>query len=269
MKKYIFLEYKRFLKSKRFNLIFLFLLMVILSSFTYSCYIFYGDNLSSIRASYEMSIIQGIPSSFARSTLIVLLPLISSIIYSDSYSQEHSTGVYINIVTKISRKKYLLAKILANFSIVFVMLFSLLCINELLTFIAFPLQGYDSNFLFPSYSIISHKSWFLDTLRLSKPYAFNFIIILNFCLISSFISTITLILTFFNRYKWIVNCFIVFISYIALMILSHILNIPKFSLTSYISFPAIGDIYSLFLLILILSILILGIFLQALRRDNY
>lgn len=269
MKTYIFLEYKRLLTDKKFKLIFLIFLSLILASFTYTCYTVYGENLSSIRAYYEMSIIQGIPSSFIRSALIILLPLISSIIYSDSYYQEYSTGVYKNIVTKISRKKYLLSKIIVNFSIVFFILFFLLFINELLTLITFPLQGYDSNFSLPSYSIITHNEWFLDILRLSKPYLYNIVIIFNFCLISSILSTLTLVLCFSNTKKWLINCFSVFIFYITLMILSQILKIPQLSFSSYIVFPAVGNIQSFLIIILILVFLILSLLLYSIKKENY
>ncbi|SFD02887.1 hypothetical protein [Clostridium uliginosum] len=268
MKKYILIEYVNCLKSRKFKIIFFFLMILVISPFVYSCYKFYGNNLSSIRAASDMSIIQGIASSFARSTLVLLLPLLSAVIYSDSYSVEYNNGVFKNIITKIPKKQYLISKVLVNISVVFVTFFIVLSINELLTLLAFPLEGYDNNFSLPSYIVMIRENWFLDNIRSYNPYLYDWIIIFNISLSAALISTITLIICFLNKYKWLINSFIVFISYISWMIITEILKIKNFSITSYLDFPAIGNIYSLAFLIFILIALIITIFLYSIKNKN-
>ncbi|MGL5152167.1 MAG: hypothetical protein ACRC7N_16555 [Clostridium sp.] len=269
MKNYILLELKRILNCRKYKGIVMLLFMFVISAFIYTCKNNYGEYLSYVHSASEMGIIQGIPSGYAMNTLVILLPIIASILYADSYHKEYNNGVSKIIQTKISKRNYFLSKIIVNIIIVFCTIFSLVALNEVLTFIAFPKNGYFNNAGVAAYTYEYNREFFIDMLRITNPYLYNTIIIAIYALFGALISTLTLVITFVSKSKWIVNLFITFIPYIILMIIGHLFNMQKFSFTSYIEPVRFGDIYSLMVLITFTSILVISIYRYSLVNDSF
>lgn len=114
-------------------------------------------------------------------------------IYSDSYYTECKMGVYKSIVTRVDKKKYIIAKGVAIFTATFVVFFIPLIVNQLLCFIAFPIEGFDNNQSLPPYDIgfqNFHMENRFDFLRVQAPLLYN---LLHMVIISLFASLFALL----------------------------------------------------------------------------
>ncbi|WP_129598086.1 hypothetical protein [Anaerophilus nitritogenes] len=186
MKKLLKIEFTHCINSRSFKFVFSTLLFISLSGYLINCYEFYGNKLSFIRSAFEYSIIQGVYSRFLMETELFLLPILACIIYSDSYFMDAKLGTYKNIITRVNKKNYIIAKGIIVFIVTFFTFFIPLMLNQLLCFIAFPIQGYDNNYAIMPYDIGFQnytKEFLFDLLRLQSPFLYNmtYMIIISLC----------------------------------------------------------------------------------------
>ena len=162
-------ELSHCLKRKEFHFAFTLALLISMTAFIMECMAFYGSNLTYVRSSAESSIIQGTYSNTVRTTLIVMLPIISSIIYADSFYTDFKSGIYQQIVTRVSKSKFIITRAFVIFVMTFGSLFLALMVNVLLCMIAFPEKGFDNVYSLPPYDLgvqNYHDDYFLDLFRM-------------------------------------------------------------------------------------------------------
>lgn len=170
-------EFKRCIRRAEFKIVFLIVFLISVCAFLAACYSTYGADLSTVRSAYEMTILQGPSTSIILSMLLVLLPLLAPIIYSDTLHNELKSGVYQSVLTRTNLRVYIWSKVITIFVVVFLTFFIPLAVNQILCFIAFPLIGYDSIFGFPPYDIGIQNfdpTSMLDLMRIQKPLLYNF-----------------------------------------------------------------------------------------------
>lgn len=264
-------EFKNCFKSKKFRFTFCIMLLMITIGSILSCKEYYGGSLSSIRGAYQMSFIQGIDYKRINGYIISTLPLIASIIYSDSLLVEYDSGVYKNIITRVDKKKYLISKLIVIITVVFLTMFIVLLISEIFSLIAFPIEGIDNNCSLPSYDIgyqNYQKKWLFDRIRLQSPYFYNLIFITVISLFGSLFAGLSYSISLVVKWK---RLFILSFVYILYTIYEAILpwSLVGFSFSNIISDAYKATLVSYVLLILAVLIPEVFLFLKGLKKELY
>ncbi|SFC42635.1 hypothetical protein [Bacillus sp. UNCCL81] len=233
MRNLILIEINNCINRREFKFIFAILLILSCTSFFIDSIAFYGQDLSFIRSSAEQSLIQSTYSTFLLSTLLILLPLLSSSIYADSYYTDYKNGVLKNILSRIDHKSYIKSKVIVIFIMTFITFFISLTINQILVMISFPLEGFDNKFSLPAYDygIQNYSNQVLfDLLRMNHPLLYNFLNISIISLFSGIIGVLSFSIYFINSNNRITNIIMVFIVYIISELFFSYMHASYFSL---------------------------------------
>ncbi|WML37966.1 hypothetical protein RCG19_11975 [Neobacillus sp. OS1-2] len=252
-------EIQSCLKRKDIHITFLLMLIISISAFVIECLSFYGLDLKFVRSSAESSLFQGVYAGSVKATLIFILPLLSSLIYSDSFYTDYHNGVLKTIITKVNKSKYITYKAITIFSLTFAVIFISLFINLILSAITFPSTGFDNVGALPAYDIgvQNYKNgYFLEILRLESPFLFNVISVFILSLFGGLFSILTLGIYFLCLSKnKIVGLFLSFLFYVCINLLLAFLGFDKLTLTYQLDTTHIGTISQLLLwIIFILAI---------------
>ncbi len=243
--------------------------LISIGTFIEACYIVYGSELTFIRSAYEMSILQGTSTKIMMNILLVLLPLIIPVIYSNSLITDLRSGVYKNILTRSDLKTYLWAKVSVTFLVSFFTVFIPLFINQILCLITFPQVGYDNRFALPSYDIGIQNydsQAIMDVLRLGHPLLYNMVFMVLISLMASLFSIFAFaaFLTFnYNQFSIFTGVFL-FITILNLVI--SLLGSNRLSYTSLLTPATKGSLIDLCLWITGLLVVSSGLVLFKARR---
>lgn len=111
-KSILIVEFKNCIKSEKISFIFWFMILMVAI----------GKRLDSGQCVYA----------------IKPLLIMASIVYLNSLLVEYNSGVYKNIITRVQKRKYLIAKFIVIFTIVFVVVFIILSALVIFKRIIFP-----------------------------------------------------------------------------------------------------------------------------------
>lgn len=266
----IYIEILNCLNSKRFKAIFSMMFGIIIIAFLFTCKKYYNADIMNVRSATEMSFIQGIPSGYFKVLFIMILPLSASFVYSDSFYIEKRSGVYKSIITRVDKKKYLVSKLISIAVVVFFSVFITLLLNEILTYITFPIKGFDNNYGRAAFDINYGnytKDYFLDLLRLSNPYLYN----MSFILINSIFAAIMAMLSYSLTIIMDINRLAIFIAVLLLnmsiYIVFSLLGLSQFTMNSYLAPGSMGSILICLITLLSFLIITLGIFYFGMRKE--
>ena len=222
-------------KRKEIHFVMLFLVILSLLAYSMECIAFYGSELRFIRSSNESTILSGVYSNSVRVMIMLMLPFISSLIYSDSFYRDYHNGVLKGILTRVRKSDYILSQAAVVFVSSFLTFFIAFFLNLVIVKVPFPAVGFDNNLGLPPFDIAiqnyNEKS-FLDFIRIQSPFGYN---LLNLFILSFFAGLLGLftygvyfLLLDKNR---IYGMFFSFICYIASTIGFSVLGFWNFSLT--------------------------------------
>ncbi|WP_307274270.1 ABC transporter permease [Peribacillus sp. V2I11] len=268
----LYFEFKRCFMRNEFYLVFFFMLLLSIGAFIGEAIQFYGRELSFVRSSNESSIIQGVYSSSLRSTLLFLLPLISAIVYADSFHEDYHTGAYKAIVTKVNKNKYLLSKAIVTFLSTFIIILLSLSINQILSMIAFPVEAFNNIYSLPPYDIgvqNYNPNALFDVLRLQTPLLYNFQYILIISFYSGLLGLINfgIYFVYLNKHK-IFGAMVVFIGNILLAIGISILFSQSLSLSAQLTPGNQGTTLQLTFWAILLFVIFLYLYIfKGLRKE--
>lgn len=149
----IFSEIKKILKTKEYRVIFAVMYICMLADFLILCSMFYGKGLTKVYSAHEMNIMHNISRSTFRVPFVLLLPVCVGFMGCSTYAQDRKNRMNNYIITRTSRRSYIIKKAVSVFLVAAVTVFLLLITNLLLAVIAFPmygniLEGGQLNFLF-------------------------------------------------------------------------------------------------------------------------
>ncbi|MGL4874316.1 MAG: hypothetical protein ACRC30_06655 [Clostridium sp.] len=205
-------EFKHCIKSKPFNSILIIFTLIAIGGFIYNAFFYHNYNITDLRSANEITILNGNKTTSIKMALLLILPLVSTLIYSSSFLVDYNSGMYKNILSRVTFKSYLLNKILVTTLLTFGTFFYLFLLNELLCIITFPLEGIANSFGSPSFLKTTLPNAFLGLTRLSNPYVFDFIMIFIYSLIASMHALVALSISLIFKYKkvtFIITYFIV------------------------------------------------------------
>lgn len=265
MKRMLMLEFKNCIDRKEFKFTFAFLFLISIGSFLITCYRFYGQGLPFIRSAYEVGIIQGVYSRSLLQFELMLLPLFSIIIYSDSYYSDAKSGVFKSILTRTNRKTYVFAKSIVIFTVTFASFFISFFLNQLLIFIVFPVEGYDNNYSLPPYDLgiqNYHSEDLFDLVRLQYPFFYNMLYMLIISLFAALFALIAFGVYFYVKKGKFVVILGLFLGYIVLELALNTLGFGKYSIIHFLLPGSPGSfniLLSWMVLLLVLSfVMIVG-----------
>ena len=259
MIKQVRIEIKNAVNQIEFKVLFAAILLISLISILLNCFQDYGRNILFIRSYVDNSMYISIKARPIVSVFEYLSPLIVMMIYSSSKWKEEKNGMQSMIITRTNKKEYYLSKFIANFIIIFgVILFSGL-INLLISYIVYPVVGFDNRWGIPVYDLIQRydKRALLDLLRIQNPFVY---ILVKNIIVSTFLATISNIpycLSFIKPFKvmeFIQICIMTFIAIAVASIIGVILHISFINYISYMYVDARVSFSSVCLSIIVLNI---------------
>ena len=259
MIKQVRIEIKNAMNLIEFNVLFAAILLISLISILLNCFQDYGRNILFIRSYVDNSMYISIKARPIVSVFEYLSPLIVMMIYSSSKWKEEKNGMQSMIITRTNKKEYYLSKFMANFIIIFsVILFSGL-INLLISYIVYPVVGFDNRWGIPVYDLIQRydNRTLLDLLRIQNPFVY---ILVKNIIVSTFLATISNIpycLSFIKPFKemeFIQICIMTFIAIAVAGVIGVIFHISFINYISYMYVDARISFSSVCLTIIVLNI---------------
>ena len=234
------------------------------------CKSYYGLGLSEIISAKNGLILTNTLKSPLCYIFSLILPIITSLIYSDSYIIDKSSGINNMIYTRVNKSRYIRTKGLAVFLISFISVLLPLIIEYIFVLAVFPLQGH-FNLGLASYKdlIYTDSNRILIKLATYKPYLNLLLFIVIRAAFGGVFSLFAYGISFVknaNRYIVIISSFI---AYLAVSILcntlSKVIYSKQYSLffgTNIFGINGYGSIYMIllqFLFFFISSILLIEI----------
>lgn len=165
------MEFANCIKRNEFRLIFLILLIMNLYSFINTSIIVRGMNLSALRSGFEMSILIHPYGQSVLMTILFVLPLLSSVIYSDSYITDVKSGTYTFLVTRTNKNTYIISKAMIVVISTFITFSIPMLVSLFWSIVTFPCINYETNGL-PPYFIEYIPEEFFNWLRIGNPFLF-------------------------------------------------------------------------------------------------
>jgi hypothetical protein len=257
MKNVLITEFKKSMQSLNFKVAFTIIFAICMYQYIFICQYYEGDGLGSIRSAYELSIMTGNRTGFLFGNIVSLMPLLACFIYADSYAHDRKSNVLTSIVTRVSKKTYVIAKGIAVFVTAFVVFFVPLFINQLLMMVTFPQKGIDNKYASPVFDIgytNYHPDYLFDLIRVEHPFAYNLIYMFLISLFAGLIALIGLVISFkFNRNRFI-PIIIPFILYMFWTYFIEIVGLSEYSIRNHISPGPYAEGWQLIILIIALYV---------------
>lgn len=268
MYKLIKLEFSNCINNIRFKIMFSILLSISIINFLMTCIQNFGNTSNSVNVFYLMGMLQGTSFRSMFFFFIVTMPIIVSLIYSDSYYTDRKNGIYTSIYMRVGRREYIVAKLIVVALMSFICVFLTLFINEFLIFITFNNKGS----YMQGIKVYEYKDRYIDTEFLSYINVYNPII---FKLILIFINSLYALLISMFTYSLSLVLKVKSISIIALVSIGvYLWDILIFKLGLGMKFSMImyqqggsGNLLSLLILIVSWIILISIIFVIGIKKD--
>lgn len=255
----IIYEIKNCLARREIHFISNLLMILSIVGFLMECFAVYDKKMSFLRSSAESSLIQGTYSVSIMGTILIMLPILSGIIFSDSIHTEFKSGVYKIILTRVPKKIYVLTKAVVIFVTTFFVFFIPFIVNQLLCILFFPSEGYDNIYSLPPYDIgfqNFHYEYLFDFLRVQHPIIYDLFFAFLISLFASSVAVLTFSVYFFTLEKnRMVGIVLVFGAYIVSTILFSTIGLDGFSLYDQITPGHIGDSVGLILWFIFLLVL--------------
>lgn len=256
MKEILMIDYKNIINSTKFKLISLIIFSIPAIGFLLTCKFYYGFPENLIRSSLEENFMFGMVCRHLKLWFILLLPMLSMILCSDIYIEQYRNGVYKYILTKTSKRNYIISKIIVVFTLTFGVMFISLIINQILFCVAFPIDALDNARALPSYDIGYYnysQTGFLDLLRLKNRFLYNLFFIGLFSLVSGLYSLVSLSVSFFVK-KSKLSIVLVFMVFLGIYISFMTLNIAQYHLNYYLDAFNKGSLFFYGWLLFLISI---------------
>lgn len=255
MKKWICIELKNCLKRLEVKIVFSIVFIISISSYLANAYNYYGYNLSDLRSAHELSIIQSLDGKFLLQIIVISLPLLSCIIYSDTYYTDYKTRIYKTVLTRIKKQDYFISKAIVNFYVTFFVFFIPLLFNEILNIISFPIKGSFNNYGHPSYYIEYLSSYLFEMQRIQSPFIYNLIYIIIISIFAAVFSLLGYSIQLYYKKNRFTVPILIFIFYIILDIFGNFIN--SFKAISILGFLQPGQQGQYWMIIIVQIILLL------------
>lgn len=194
MKELLKYDFKLCFGSRRFLISFSSIFVIAIYTFFSYVSALAGKSSLSFSQNYNMGLLFGKDTIHSFYQFVILfLPLISCLFYSDIVIQDKSNGSYNYYVTKCGVKKYLISKAFIICFVNFISVFSILFTTELLIWISIPNIGGLNEYSVPYYQVTEFQQHiFLSELYYYNPFIYIVFIFLMISLVSSFIGIIAL-----------------------------------------------------------------------------
>ena len=157
MKNLLLFEFYNIFKRREIKFVLIILFSASIIDFVSVCSVYRGYPIQNVRAFYDQFMLITPHSIVGKQLYIIILPIIVSIIYSDSLVLETKNKLSNYIYIRTSKNKHILAKVIVNFVVVFLSIFICLLINYILVRHTFPIIGGDNVYAIPTSTLYSSE----------------------------------------------------------------------------------------------------------------
>jgi hypothetical protein len=263
-------EVKKIVYRKQFAIVFIIFFVAAIMDFLITCKNYYGMEVSWVRSAYKCGILTNEIGLFTCQFFSTLFPIMVCAGVSDIFCTENAMGITNFIYSRTTPKKNIMSKTTAVILVSFFMTFVPLIINFLLTFTAFPLQGfYCSN---ASYLTLSspEEGRILGYLEMFYPYCNCIVYILVRCIVGSTLALFSFSLSLlkcFNKYVILFSGMVYYLCY------SCIVGLPAFSNTvintDIFAINGYGSGWMIFAFILFSWLLSFAMIMVGIKKETY
>ena len=255
-------EFKKCFDRGQFKIMFLIIYIMTVLSFIAECMESTNCSMTLLRSANESTFLTG-ANTFLHA-MVMVMPIMASLIYADSYEEEKKNGINKYIATRIDIKRYLLGKGVVVFIMNFLCFFIPIIMNMLLCKWTFPKIGHDSIYGLPPYALelnYSQKILF-NSLRLESPWIYNLVHALGVGLFAGILGLIIYGVFFIsekNKLKTVIEIYIIYVIWETVF---GVLNVEKLRFTSYMVTGAYGTkpiMFGIFLVLFIIGMVLIGI----------
>lgn len=182
------------LNNKKYIICFLIFFSILMYAYIDFALDVYGKTSINLMKNYKMGIIKERGSIGAIKDMIMLsLPLLSCVFYSDIIMYEKETGVISFNLVRCTYNKYIISKCISVAVINFFTIFLPIAFVELLVWITIPDIGVISGIHLPVYQTLGiREMMFWNDLFYYNPYIYNMLIIFIISLYASIIGVMAL-----------------------------------------------------------------------------
>ncbi len=157
---------------------------------------------------------------FQNAYTFFLLPFLSTMVASDIYLEEKESGIAVQILSKMTWRKYILVTAVCVFCVSFLTIALPIVISQVLSLFMAPLAGEAFFDYLPAYSS-DHTRWaYLTSLFENHPYGYNCYLILLNGLVAGMVGVFGFLLSFFSKKRISVSIIPTMIYLTVLVILS-------------------------------------------------
>jgi len=232
----------RCFKGVKYKIIFLLIFFFVALIYLHTAFSVIGKTSLDLLPTSRMSIILNPEYRSAIHLAVLIFPVISCLLYADSYSYEKEKTISNYYILRVNRKKYIISKAISIVIINFIAIYFAFGCNEIFTMIAVPNIGVANEYGLASYEIYGKTcGLFLPEIYDNTPHLYNFIIITIMSLYSACLGLFTLGFSLvFSQIKRLYQCIYVFL----IVSIMTILLPTKYQVTMYIQ-TAPGELNSL------------------------
>lgn len=196
-------ELKKLITRTSFWVIVLLLLGIVFLDFYLTCRHYAGQPLSEIPSAYDLIVISNeysgsLGTMFFQSFIFIL---IVALIGSDTFFIEKEHGIQNFVFTRVQCKKYVLSQAAAVMTTVFLIVFFMILISQLLALTAFPFQGYMIDDSIAYNSLLAHPSYIFSKLDAYFPYLNNIVYAVLWGIVGAVFSLLSYSLAFLHQLK--------------------------------------------------------------------
>jgi len=203
----------RCIKGIKYKIVFSLIFFFVIFIYLLTVFSAIGKTSLDLLATNYMSIILNPEYRSAIHLVILIFPIISCLLYADSYSYEKEKTICNYYILRVDSKKYIASKAISIIMINFISILFVFGCNEILTIIAVPNIGVANEYGLAAYELYGKTpDIFLPEIHDNMPYIYNFIIITIMSLYSSCLGLFTLGFSLvFGHIKRLYQCIYVFL----------------------------------------------------------
>lgn len=235
LKNMIKLEFKNLISRSEFFISFTLMLLFSIISVVINASDIYGKSIDNVISASDLFMINSHSGRILSGMIImVLLPVIASVPFSDSYYIDKKSGIYLSVLTRTSQLNYIFSKAIVTFLSAFIVLFIPLLLNQILCLIMGPVSSFCDLSGWPAYetSRLNEHIYFWTNFE-NNTYVMNFIYILWASIFGGFMALFSFAFSFLTEKRVLIITIGTIIYSISNFLLS-LLNLDNWVFATYL-----------------------------------
>ena len=174
-----------------------------LVSFLMNCLEYYESHYTLVRSAADSFMLVSTSSNSITKLFALLFPLICAVLCAGCRKKNESAHSTLFPLLRMNKKQYVLGGASSVFILTVGSFFLALCVNQILCFVAFPMQGFDNRWGTPIYMLASEydSTALFDFWKIQNPYLYNVLYIFIISMLAGGIALLCYGLSFIKRFQ--------------------------------------------------------------------